>query len=283
MMRIQPNHNKIKTLGRRIILGAALILIASFLAGCATVPYTGRSSLNLVPDSQLISLSFSEYQKVLAKSKLSTDRSKTAMVRRVGQRVARASEKFMRENGLGSKIKDYRWEFNLIDDDKMINAWAMPGGKIAVYTGLLPVTRDEAGLAVVMGHEVSHAIANHGNERMSQGLLTQLGGMALAVALSKQPSATQQLFMTVFGVGAQVGFLLPYARTHEYEADKIGLILTAKAGYDPRAAVPLWQRMDKAGKGGRPPEFISTHPHPQNRIKELQAMMPEALRHYRGK
>ncbi len=259
------------------------VLAAAFLAACATVPYTGRSSLNLVPDSQLISLSFSEYKKVLAKSKLSTDRAKTEMVRRVGQRVARASEAFMRENGMGAKIKDYRWEFNLIDDDKTINAWAMPGGKIAVYTGLLPITGDETGLAVVMGHEVSHAIANHGNERMSQGLLTQLGGMALSVALANKPAATQQLFMTVFGVGAQVGFMLPYARTHEYEADKIGLILAARAGYDPRAAIPLWQRMDKAGQDGRPPEFLSTHPHPQNRIKELQAMMPEALRYYRGK
>ena len=279
----RPRPDRTRPIGRRASIAAILTIMAVLLTACATVPYTGRSSLNLVPDSQLIKLSFDEYRKVLSESKLSTDPAKTALVRRVGRRVAAASEKFMRENGLGAKIKDYKWEFNLIQEDKTVNAWAMPGGKIAVYTGLLPLTRDEAGLAVVMGHEVAHAMANHGNERMSQGLLTQLGGMALSVALADKPAATQQIFMTAFGVGAQLGFLLPYSRTHEYEADKIGLILTAMAGYDPRAAIPLWQRMDKAGDGGRPPELISTHPHPQNRIKELQAMMPEALKHYRGK
>ena len=279
----KPGPKRSPGWARRVLLALLPLLAAVLLAACSTVPYTGRSSLNLVPDSQLISLSFSEYQKVISEAKLSTDRAKTEMVRRVGQRVARASEEFMRENGLGSKVNSYKWEFNLIQDDKTVNAWCMPGGKIAVYTGLLPITQDETGLAVVMGHEVSHAIANHGNERMSQGLIAQLGGVALSVALANKPAATQQLFMTAFGVGAQVGFLLPYARTHEYEADKIGLILAARAGYDPRAAIPLWERMDKAGKDGRPPEFLSTHPHPQNRIQQLKEMMPEALRYYRGK
>jgi len=250
-----------------------------FVIACATVPLTERQSLRLLPESELIALSLQQYSKVLDESKLSRDPEKVQMVRRVGTRIARASEEFMRESGLGSQISQYQWEFNVIEDDKVANAWAMPGGKIAVYTGILPLTRDDTGLAVVLGHEVAHAIAGHGNERMSQGLLAQLGAIGLSAAVTTQPAATQQIFMTAYGLGAQIGVLLPYSRLHESEADRIGLVLMAKAGYDPREAVPFWERM--ATKGGpRPPELLSTHPAPESRIVKIKSLIPEAMKHY---
>jgi predicted Zn-dependent protease len=198
----------------------------------------------------------------------------------VGQRVAAAAERFLREEGLASEIKNYQWEFNLIQDDKAANAWVMPGGKAAVYTGLLKYTQDDAGLAVVLGHEVAHAIAGHGNERMSQGLMAQMGAVALAAALSSQPAATQDLFMQAYGAGANVGLLLPYSRIHESEADRIGLVLMARAGYDPNAAIPFWKRMSASG-GARPPELLSTHPAPSSRIANIRKHLPEARRYYR--
>jgi len=258
------------------IVGCLLVILS-----CATVPVTGRSSLHILPDSEVMTMSLQQYSDVLKKSKLSNDAEKVRMVRRVGTRIARASEEFMREAGMESEIKNYQWEFNLLQDDKTVNAWCMPGGKVGVYTGILPVTRDETGLAVVMGHEVAHAIAKHGNERMSQGLLTQLGAVGLSVALSTQPGPASDVFMAAYGVGTNVGILLPYSRVHESEADRIGLSLMARAGYDPRAAVPFWQRMNEKG-GSKPPEFLSTHPAPETRIKQIQALIPEAMRYYRS-
>ena len=259
-----------------------LIGIVLLIFACATVPLTERKALHLVSDSEVSSMAVQQYQKVLRESKLSKDPEKVQMVRSVGTRIARATEDLLREKGLESEIKNYKWEFNLIEDDKTVNAWCMPGGKVAVYTGLLPVAQDEAGLAVVMGHEIAHAIAKHGSERMSQGLLQQMGGMALSVALSTNPSATSQIFMAAYGVGTTVGIMLPYSRTHESEADRIGLILMAKAGYDPRGAVPFWQRMNKSG-GSRPPEFLSSHPAPETRIRQIEtSYIPEALKYYKG-
>ena len=210
-----------------------IFLTLFFLFACATVPLTERKSLRFIPDSELLSLSFQQYSEVLKKSKLSNDPMKVQRVRRVGERIARASEEFLRESKMEEDIKNYKWDFNLIEDDKVVNAWCMPGGKVAVYTGILPLTQDETGLAVVMGHEVAHAMAKHGNERMSQALLVQLGGVSLSLALSKEPALTQQIFMGVYGVGSQVGVMLPYSRLHESEADRIGLVLMAKAKYDP--------------------------------------------------
>jgi len=264
-----------------LAITAVLALLALCWA-CSTVPITGRKSLHLLPDSQLLSMSLDEYNNVLKKSKLSHDQTKVDMVKRVGRRIARATEEFFRENGQESVIENYKWEFNLIQDDKVVNAWCMPGGKVAVYTGILPVTMDETGLAVVMGHEIAHAIAKHGNERMSEGLLAQLGAVALSTALSSHSETTSQIFMAAYGVGTNVGFLLPHSRLQESEADHIGLIIMAKAGYDPRQAVPFWQRMNKQG-GSRPPEFLSTHPAPQTRIKDIEAEIPEAMRYYRGR
>jgi len=264
------------------LCGAGMLAFLLLLSACATVPLTERRSLSLVSDSELLSLSTQEYGKVLKKSKLSQDPEKVHMVREVGERIARATEDFLRESKRESDLKNYKWEFNLIEDDKTINAWCMPGGKVAFYTGILPLTRDENGLAVVMGHEIAHAVAKHGNERMSEALLVQLGGVALSLALSRQPAQTSQIFMAVYGVTANVGVLLPYSRLHENEADRIGLILMAKAGYDPREAIPFWQRMNEKG-GDRPPEFLSTHPAPETRIQHIQSLIPEAMRYYQGK
>lgn len=258
----------------------SLLIIFSFLIACAEVPITHRQSLQLLPESELATLSLQEYDKVLKNSKLSTDRSQVEMVRRVGSKIAGAAEVFLIEAGLKSQIKNLDWEFNLIEDDKTANAWVMPGGKAAVYTGILKYTRDETGLAVVLGHEVAHAIAGHGNERMSQGLLAQMGGAALSVALSDKSAQTRGLFMQAYGAGATVGLLLPYSRLHESEADRIGLTLMARAGYDPRQAVPFWQRMNQQG-GQRPPEFLSTHPAPESRIANIERYIPEALKYYR--
>ncbi len=259
----------------------ALTLCLVFLiASCASAPVTERRGLRLVPDSELTSMSFQEYNNVLKKSKLSTDTAKVSMVRRVGQRVAAASEELLEETGRGNDIRNYKWEFNLIEDDKTVNAWCMPGGKVAVYTGLLPIAQDENGLAVVMGHEVAHAIAKHGNERMSQGLLAQFGAIGLSLALARSPGLTSDIFMQAYGVGTQVGFLLPYSRLHESEADRIGLVLMAKAGYDPRGAVSLWQRMSAKG-GSRPPEFLSSHPAPESRIRDIESLIPEAMQYYK--
>jgi predicted Zn-dependent protease len=249
------------------------LLLCLWLAvlACTQVPITGRQSLQLVPNSQLATYAVQQYDDTLKKAKLSTDEAATAMVRKVGMNIARAAEAFLRDSGQTDQVGAFAWEFNLIEEDKTANAWVLPGGKAAVYTGILKYTQNETGLAVVLGHEVAHALANHGNERMSQGLLAQMGGMALAVAVSQKPAATQQVFMGAFGVGTSVGVLLPFSRLHESEADRIGLVLMAMAGYDPREAVE---------KGGRPPELLSTHPAPDTRIEDIQRHLPEAMPYY---
>ena len=261
---------------RRMLICAVIIL----LSACTTVPGTNRQSFQMVPEADLNALSSQEYRKVLDQARLSSDPAQVQAVRRVGLRIARAAEDFLREQGLGHKVSRFRWEFNLIEDDKTANAWVMPGGKAAVYSGILRFTLNDTGLAVVLGHEVAHAIAGHGNERMSQGLVAQMGAAALAAAMSQQPAATRELFSQAYGVGANVGFLLPYSRLHETEADRIGLILMARAGYDPRAAIPLWERMNAEG-GPRPPELISTHPAPTSRIQTIRRELPKALLYYR--
>jgi len=259
---------------------ATIFTLCLALAACATVPLTGRKSLSLIPSAELLSLSDQEYAKVLTESKLSTDRRQIQMVTRVGNRIARAAEEFLKESGVQDKIENYKWEFNVIKDDKTANAWCMPGGKVAVYTGILPYTKNDAGLAAVLGHEVAHAIAKHGNERMSQSLVAQLGGVALSVALKDQPEATNQIFMAAYGVTANVAALLPYSRLHENEADRIGLTLMAKAGYDPHEAVRFWEAMNEKG-GSRPPTFLSTHPAPETRIEKIKSYIPEAMRYYK--
>ncbi len=262
-----------------IIRFFALLLCLSFiLLSCETVPITGRSQLSLVSDQQMTTLGFDAYKDFLSKNKLSTNAAETQRVKAVGVRIQNAVTQFFVQNKQADKLAGYKWEFNLVEGKEM-NAFCLPGGKVVVYTGILPVTKDDAGLAVVMGHEVAHAVAGHGKERMSQGLLAQMGGAALSVALTEQPAATKSLFMNAYGAGAQVGVLLPYSRLQESEADRLGLIFMAMAGYDPQAAVSFWERMAQSKKGSAPAEFLSTHPADQTRISNIKASMPEAMRY----
>ncbi len=247
---------------------------------CATVPITGRKQLSIIPNSEILPMSFDNYKNVLDTSKLSSNQSQVEMVKSVGHRIEKAVEDYMAQNNLSDMLDGYKWEFHLIDSD-VANAWCMPGGKVAFYSGIMPICQDEAGVAVVMGHEVAHAIANHGRERMSQGLLQQLGGVALSVALSEKPAETQQLFGTAYGVATTYGAILPFSRLQESEADKMGLIFMAMAGYDPHEAPKFWERMVANSKGAQPPEFLSTHPAHETRIKDLENEIPEAMKYYR--
>ncbi len=257
-----------------------MALAIGVLAACSTVPLTGRSQLILIPDTQVMSLSFDQYDQFLKKHEVVKGTSEAQMVLRVGQRIQKAVETYLYQNGQEGLLSGYKWEFNLVKD-KQVNAFCMPGGKVVIYTGILPVTENEAGLATVMGHEIGHAIARHGNERMSQGLVAQMGGMALGAALSSRPAETQQLFMAAFGLGAQVGILLPYGRLQESEADRLGLIFMAMAGYDPHTAVGFWQRMAAQKDQASPPEFLSTHPSHATRIADINNSLPEAMAYYR--
>jgi predicted Zn-dependent protease len=257
-----------------------IVLLVLFVARCTTVPVTGRKQLSLISNDEILPLSYNNYKAVLDTSKRSSNREWEAMVKRCGVRIQKAVEEYMAQNNLSSALQGYSWEFNLIDAD-IVNAWCMPGGKVAFYTGIMPVCRDEKGVAVVMGHEVAHAIANHGRERMSQGLVQQMGGVALQVALADKPAETQQLYQTAFGVATTVGGILPFSRLHESEADRMGLIFMAMAGYDPAEAPKFWERMAALSAGQEPPEFISTHPSNTRRIEELNALIPEAMKYYK--
>jgi predicted Zn-dependent protease len=272
---------KIITVKRTLFFLTSFFAVAVFTASCQKNAVTGRNQLALVPESELQQMAVQQYRQFLSENKvLSNAVNKDAeMVRRAGARIAAAVTKYYSNQGLEKELSGYQWEYNLVDD-KNVNAWCMPGGKIVVYTGLLPVTQNEAALGVVMGHEIAHALARHGNERISQGLVQQLGGVALTVALSNKPAETQNLFLTAYGVGTTVGALLPFSRKQELEADKLGLIYAAMAGYNPQEAIPLWQRMEKLGNGQKPPEFLSTHPSEERRIERLAAYMDEALKYY---
>jgi predicted Zn-dependent protease len=227
------------------------------------------------------SMSFQSYGQFLSQSKLSTNAQQTQMVKRVGRRIQEAVERYCTENYRLDQIRGYKWEFNLVEDDAL-NAWCMPGGKVVIYTGILEVTQNEAGLAVVMGHEIAHAFVKHGAERMTQALLLELGGVALSKALEESPAQTQNLFLQSYGIGTQVGIALPFSRTHEKEADHLGLIFMAMAGYNPEEAVTFWQRMAASKKGqAAPPEFLSTHPADSTRISNIKKLIPEAMKYYK--
>jgi predicted Zn-dependent protease len=271
--------NHLKGLQHRLKTSISFIVVMPFLlVSCSTVPITGRNQLNLIPDSMMLSTSFQEYDEFLRTNSLSRDSQQTQMVKRVGQRIQYAVEQYFAENNMAQELQGYQWEFNLVENDE-VNAWCMPGGKVVVYTGILPIAQDESGLAVIMGHEIAHAVAEHGNERMSQALLFEMGGMALSEALRNRPQQTRELWMMAFGLGSQVGVMLPYSRKHESEADYLGLIFMAMAGYDPHAAVDFWERMAQEG-GGAPPEFLSTHPSDRTRIREIQEAIPYVMQNY---
>lgn len=266
---------------RQIIISFTIALITVVLfQTCSSVPLTGRSQLNMIPSSEMLTMSYQQYDQFLKENKLSTNQTEISMVKRIGGNIKQAVEKYMAANKLSDRLKGYNWEFNLVEDEQ-VNAWCMPGGKVVVYTGILPVTQDETGLAVVMGHEIAHAIAEHGNERMSQQLLQQVGAVGLMVAMKDEPAETQAIWLSVYGVGTTVGIMLPYSRTHESEADHLGLIFMAMAGYDPHEAPEFWKRMAAGKKGGSPPEFLSTHPSDQTRINDITSWIPEAMKYYK--
>lgn len=266
---------------RKLIFINILVFICFVCSSCTTVPLTGRKQLDFIPDETMLLMSYQQYDDFLKSNKLSENQIQIQMVKRVGQRIQKAVEKYMADNNLSSRLKNYKWEFNLIEN-KEVNAWCMPGGKVVVYTGILPITQDDNGLAVVIAHEIAHAIAQHGNERMSQGLLANLGEAAFSSALEKKPEETKNLWMTVFGVGTQYGFILPYSRLQESEADHLGLIFMSMAGYNPNTAVAFWERMSKMKEGQLNLEFLSTHPSDQTRIKNIKAEISEAMKYYQN-
>jgi predicted Zn-dependent protease len=258
----------------------SFLVLSIFLMNCSKNLVTGRKQLSLVSETELQSMAKQQYQSFLTENKVvnvSGNRD-AEMVRRVGTRIANAIKSYYDGQGQTSVLEGYEWEFNLIEN-KEVNAWCMPGGKVVVYTGLLPITQNEAALAIVLGHEITHAVAQHGSERMSQGLLQQLGGTVLQVALANKPAQTQNLFNTAYGIGSTVGGTLPFSRKSETEADKYGLYFAAMAGYNPQEAIPFWERMANAG-GAKPPEFLSSHPSDATRIANIRANMPAALKFY---
>jgi len=252
-----------------------LFLLASVLvAACTKVAFTGRKQMKLLPESELIAMSLTEYNSFLGQNALSKNASQTAVVREVGQNIQKAAEQYYTKKGLSKQLAGFKWEFNLVENEQ-VNAWCMPGGKVVVYTGILPVVQNSDAMAVLMGHEIAHALAFHGNERMSQLMAAQLGGIALDIATQDKPQETRQLLQLAYGVGTQLGALLPFSRKHESEADEIGLYLAAMAGYDVTEAAPFWQRMNRLGGGGMP-AFLSTHPDPGTRSARLQKLVPKA-------
>jgi predicted Zn-dependent protease len=257
---------------KHLILG---ICALGIVYSCATNPITGKKSLNFVSNSELFPSSFQQYGTFLKENKVITGTADAKRVETVGMKIKAAAEKYLNYLGQSQYLNDYRWEYKLVDS-KEVNAWCMPGGKIVVYSGILPVTKTEAGLATVMGHEVSHALANHGAQRMSASQLQQLGAAGVAVATGNQSAEKQQMWQQYYGIGSQVGVMLPFSRGHETEADKIGLTLMAIAGYNPDDSIAFWQRMGAQSSGQAPPEFLSTHPSDATRIANLQALIPEA-------
>ncbi|MEZ5105838.1 MAG: M48 family metallopeptidase [Draconibacterium sp.] len=257
------------------------LVMVLVLTACSTVPLTNRKQITAIPSTQMVSLGAQNYTDVLSQSKLSSNQSYQASVKRVGQRISQAVEAYLKEIGRSELINGYKWEFNVLQNNAL-NAWCMPGGKIAFYEGIMPVCKDDNGIAVVMSHEIAHAVAKHSNERMTQEMAIQFGGMALSQALSEKKEETQQIAMLAFGVGSQLGVILPYSRSHESEADELGLYFMAMAGYDPHEAPVFWERMMAQGESGTP-EFLSTHPDPQNRINRLNHIMPKAVEYYEGK
>ena len=254
-----------------------LISVVMGLYSCNSVPITGRQQLNLVSDQEVLSLSLQQYDDYIKTAKKSTDKTATALVTKVGTKIADAVAAYFKVVGQEQLLADYKWEFNLVDDPQ-VNAFCMPGGKIVVYTGILPYTKDETGLAVVLGHEVGHAIAKHSNERMSQQMVVQGVGTGVGVLLSNTSSTVQSIGSVVYGLGAEVGVMLPFNRKQELEADHLGLVLMAIAGYDPNQAIPFWERMSQQGGGSI--ELLSTHPSDATRIADIKKYLPEAMEYY---
>lgn len=253
-----------------------MIIAACLLfSQCSKVPLTGRRQFKMVPTSQMSSMSASQYEQVKTETPPLPDSDpRVQMVKKVGAKIAASVNEYLATNGFKDRVDDFNWEFNVVDQP-IVNAWCMPGGKVMFYTGIMDICQDEEGIAVVMGHEIAHAVARHGNERMSQQLVIQTGGMALSAAMSEKPELTQNIFMSAVGAGSQLG-ILKFSRMNESEADQMGLVFMAMAGYEPAAAVDFWKRMAAGKDGQAPPEFMSTHPSDERRIADIEAFLPEA-------
>lgn len=255
-----------------------VLVVAVFLfSECSTVPITGRKRLNFVSDAQVLPASFAQYKGFLAENKLSTDKVMTTQIKTVGKNISGAVDRFMRANNMVKDANSYKWEFNLVDDET-INAWCMPGGKVVFYTGIMPICANENGVAAVMGHEVAHAFAKHGQERMSTGQLQQAGGLVVALGTSGETSQTQQIWNTAFGVTSGLG-VLKFSRVHEQEADRLGLVFMIMAGYGGTEAAEVWVRMSQLSKGGSQPQILSTHPSNESRIQDLKSYLPTARKY----
>jgi len=260
-------------------IASGLLLLFFVISSCVRVPISGRKQLNILPESNMVSMALTSYEAFLKEHTLSTNVQETKMVKDVGANIAAAVKVFLTQKNMADRIAGYEWEFNYVQED-IPNAWCMPGGKVVVYSGLMPYASTESMLAVVIGHEIAHAVARHGNERMSQGLLMQMGGIALDEAINEKPDETRALFQQAYGITTQIGIALPYSRQHETEADQMGLIFMAMAGYNPESAIQFWENMASAG-GSKPPELLSTHPSDNTRIKNLKAFIPEAMKYYK--
>lgn len=266
------------------IIQQALFFSAIFFLvnACTVNTLTGSKQLTLVSEAEMQSMSLTQYNDFL-KVHTAIAPSKDAnalMVQRVGKKLAAAVNKYYTDKNSVAALAGYNWEYNLVKDSA-VNAWCMPGGKIVVYTGILPITKNETALAIVLGHEVSHALLQHGNQRMSESMLQQFGGQALSIALADKPKETQNLFLNAYGIGTEIGIMLPFSRKHELEADRFGLIWAAMAGYDPNEAIAFWERMQNVSAGQKPPEFLSTHPSDETRIEKIKSYLPEALSYYK--
>lgn len=252
-----------------------MVVVLLLVVACKTNPFTGEKNLNFVSNDQLFPASFEQYDQFLSENEVIRGTAEAQMIKRVGNKIETAAERYLNANGYQGFLEDFRWEYNLVKDDA-VNAFAMPGGKIVFFTGILPVAENETGVAVVMAHEIAHALADHGAQRMSAAQLQQLGAVAGSVAVSGRSQETQQIFAQAYGLGTQLGVMLPFSRSHETEADRIGLTLMAIAGYNPDEAADLWRRMAAKNDGQAPPEFLSTHPSNQTRINNLEKWAPEA-------
>jgi len=256
-----------------IVVGVCII---GLIFSCAQNPFTGKKTLNFVSNSELFPSSFQQYGTFLKDNKVVVGTADAKRVENVGMKIRNAAELWLKTNGYSEYLNGYQWEYKLVEG-KDVNAWCMPGGKIVVYTGILPITKDDAGLATVMGHEVAHALANHGAQRMSASQLQEIGAVGVALATGNKSAEQQQMWQQYYGIGSQVGVMLPFSRSHESEADKIGLTLMALAGYNPELAISFWERMAASNTGGTaPPEFMSTHPSDATRIANLKRLVPEA-------
>lgn len=264
------------------IASLSITFLALFLVQCSSVPMSDRSQLSLISNDKIFPMSYDQYEQVKKESKIITGTEDARTVKRVGTRIQRAVEQYFADQGQANYLEDYRWEFNLIDNDSTVNAWCMPGGKVAFYTGIMPICKDELGVAVVMGHEIAHAIANHGRERISQQYAAQFGLSAVSILLTggSGPTVPTEIIMQGAGAATSLG-ILAFSRKHESEADKLGLYFMAMAGYNPQEAPKFWERMAENSGGEAPPEFVSTHPSHDTRIADLKANMPKAMEYYR--